>query len=158
MSTPENEIEATEVLTADADAVDAADVDVAETDEIDSDVTDDSAADEVPSDEASDDEAAATEVPAGEAPVEEPAEVDPVEELRKQLRRAPGALAGQTHRTRIGKGLQTPYPGKARGQARCRADGRPEIPCHQQAFQLELLLLVPVFRHMRRERAYQPAR
>ena len=90
MSTPENEIEATEVLTADADAVDAADVDVAETDEIDSDVTDDSAADEVPSDEASDDEAAATEVPAGEAPVEEPAEVDPVEELRKQLRRAPG--------------------------------------------------------------------
>jgi len=90
VSTPENEIEATEVLTADADAVDAADVDVAETDEIDSDVTDDSAADEVPSDEASDDEAAATEVPAGEAPVEEPAEVDPVEELRKQLRRAPG--------------------------------------------------------------------
>ena len=90
MSTPENEIEATEVLTADADAVDAADVDVAETDEIDSDVTDDSAADEVPSDAASDDEAAATEVPAGEAPVEEPAEVDPVEELRKQLRRAPG--------------------------------------------------------------------
>ena len=35
MSTPENEIEATEVLTADADAVDAADVDVADTDVVD---------------------------------------------------------------------------------------------------------------------------
>ena len=78
MSTPENEIEATEVLTADADAVDAADVDVADTDVPDTDA--------IASGESGPEESGT----AGEVPAEEPAEVDPVEELRKQLRRAPG--------------------------------------------------------------------
>jgi len=82
VSTPENEIEATEVLTADADAVDAADVDIADTTEAD---PADADADETPTA----DEAVGEEV-AEEGVTEEPAEVDPVGELRKQLRRAPG--------------------------------------------------------------------
>ena len=78
MSTPENEIEATEALTPDADAVDAADVDIADAEPV---------ADET----AAADEAAAEDAPVAEEPVaEEPVEVDPVEEMRKQLRRAPG--------------------------------------------------------------------
>ncbi|MFE0751639.1 transcription termination/antitermination protein NusG [Gordonia sp. NPDC058843] len=94
MSTPENELAST-------DSVDVADVDV------DAAVTDavgtegDAAADDVvvegdeapAEDTVSEDvdtaEADADEAPADEAPAEE-AEVDPVEELRKQLRRAPG--------------------------------------------------------------------
>ena len=98
MSTPDNEFEATTevdeavfsdgaaeevavVESDDADAVDAADVEVAdETEAADAEVAaDEAAADEVAVDEAVADEAAAEE-----------AEVDPVEELRKQLRRAPG--------------------------------------------------------------------
>ncbi len=98
MSTPDNEFEATTevdeavfsdgaaeevavVESDDADAVDAADVEVAdEADAADAEVAaDEAAADEVAVDEAVADEAAAEE-----------AEVDPVEELRKQLRRAPG--------------------------------------------------------------------
>lgn len=94
MSTPENELAST-------DSVDVADVDVdaAVTDAVDTEG--DAAADDVvvegdeapAEDTVSEDvdtaEADADEAPADEAPAEE-AEVDPVEELRKQLRRAPG--------------------------------------------------------------------
>ncbi|MCK8613377.1 transcription termination/antitermination protein NusG [Gordonia sp. C13] len=89
MSTPENELAST-------DAVDVADADVdaAVTDEVDEAAVDEAGDPDVEV-AAEGDEAPATDVdsedadetPAEEAPEEE---VDPVEELRKQLRRAPG--------------------------------------------------------------------
>ena len=89
MSTPENELAST-------DAVDVADADVdaAVTDEVDGAAVDEAGDTDVEA-AAEGDEAPATDVdsedadetPAEEAPEEE---VDPVEELRKQLRRAPG--------------------------------------------------------------------
>ncbi|MHC3001548.1 transcription termination/antitermination protein NusG [Gordonia metallireducens] len=89
MSTPENELAST-------DAVDVADADVdaAVTDEVDEAAVDEAGDTDVEA-AAEGDEAPATDVdsedadetPAEEAPEEE---VDPVEELRKQLRRAPG--------------------------------------------------------------------
>ncbi|WP_238421496.1 transcription termination/antitermination protein NusG [Gordonia sp. 'Campus'] len=93
MSTPENELASTEsvdVTDADVDAAttDSADADVAAA--VDSTVDESGAVegDELPAEDTVSEDADA-EAPADEAPAEE-AEVDPVEELRKQLRRAPG--------------------------------------------------------------------
>ncbi len=97
MSTPENELASTDsVDVADAD-VDAAVADAVDTEgEAVADDTvvegDEAAAEDTVSEDAPDAgeaEADDAEAPAEEAPAEE-AEVDPVEELRKQLRRAPG--------------------------------------------------------------------
>lgn len=103
MSTPENEIEATEVETPAVDSADAAaavdTVDPAIVNEIlDAEPADEAAADEAAA-EADDAETAeqaeeapaeqAEDAPAEEAPAEEVDE-DPRETLRKQLRRAPG--------------------------------------------------------------------
>lgn len=98
MSTPENELASTDSV--DVADVDAADVDAAVTDAVDTEgdaVADDAvvegdeaAAEDTVSEDAADaTDADADAAPAEEAPGEE-AEVDPVEELRKQLRRAPG--------------------------------------------------------------------
>ncbi|EON33218.1 MULTISPECIES: transcription termination/antitermination protein NusG [Gordonia] len=97
MSTPENELASTdsvdvadaEVDAAVADAVDTegdaiADDTVVEGDEA---AAEDTVSEDAP--EAGEAEADDAEAPGEEAPAEE-AEVDPVEELRKQLRRAPG--------------------------------------------------------------------
>ncbi|TYQ09324.1 UNVERIFIED_ORG: transcription antitermination protein nusG [Gordonia westfalica J30] len=89
MSTPENELASTDAF----DVADA-DVDAAVTDEVDEAAVDEAGDTDVEA-AAEGDEAPATDVdsedadetPAEEAPEEE---VDPVEELRKQLRRAPG--------------------------------------------------------------------
>ncbi|AFR47617.1 transcription termination/antitermination protein NusG [Gordonia sp. KTR9] len=97
MSTPENELASTDsVDVADAD-VDAAVADAVDTEgDAVADETvvegDEAAAEDTVSEDAPDAgeaEADDAEAPAEEAPAEE-AEVDPVEELRKQLRRAPG--------------------------------------------------------------------
>ncbi|GAC52289.1 MULTISPECIES: transcription termination/antitermination protein NusG [Gordonia] len=86
MSTPENELAST-------DAVDVADTDVdaAVTDEVDEAAVDEAGDTDVEA-AAEGDDAPATDVASEDASAEEAPEeeVDPVEELRKQLRRAPG--------------------------------------------------------------------
>ena len=55
-------------------------------------------------------------------------------------------------------GAATARPAHSRDRRRPRAaTRRPERLGHHQAFKLELLFRVPVFRHMRRQRADQPA-
>ncbi|GAB98945.1 transcription antitermination protein NusG [Gordonia namibiensis NBRC 108229] len=89
MSTPENELastDAVDVADADVDAAVTDEVDEAAVDEAgDTDVEVAAEGDEAPATDVDSEDADAT--PAEEAPEEE---VDPVEELRKQLRRAPG--------------------------------------------------------------------
>ncbi|MFT4394579.1 transcription termination/antitermination protein NusG [Gordonia lacunae] len=99
MSTPENELASTDSVDVADAAVDAADVDADVTDAVDTEGDaaaddaivegDEAAAENTVSEDAADagEASDATEAPADEAPAEE---VDPVEELRKQLRRAPG--------------------------------------------------------------------
>lgn len=94
MSTPENELASTDSVDVADAAVDAADVDADVTDAVDTEGDaaaedaivegDEAAAEDTVSEDAADAGEAAD---ATEAPAEE---VDPVEELRKQLRRAPG--------------------------------------------------------------------
>ena len=71
-----------------------------------------------------------------------------------KLRRRRFARAGQRQRRVIGNGLQPPGPPVAGGETRSGLHPGPEASGHHQAFQLELLLGVPVLGRMGGESAH----
>ena len=76
---------------------------------------------------------------------------------RPDLRCRDRARLCQRHRRGIGQRLHAPAAGVACRQPARGLDLLPPGFGHQQAVKLELLLVVPVFGHMRGQRAHQPA-